>query len=67
MAAHRPSYELFALRSLDTVVLASFSLRLMQRITQHSVKLIRWVAAQLWANIPWQQACAVLIALYAKL
>jgi len=43
------------------------TLRLMQRITQHSVKLIRWVAAQLWANIPWQQACAVLIALYAKL
>jgi hypothetical protein len=43
------------------------TLRLMQRITQHSVKLIRWVAAQLWNSIPWQQACAVLIALYAKL
>jgi hypothetical protein len=43
------------------------TLRLMQRITQHSVKLIRWVAAQLWAHIPWQQACAVLTALYAKL
>ncbi len=33
----------------------------------HSVKLIRWVAAQLWNHIPWQQACAVLMALYAKL
>ncbi|MFZ2279351.1 MAG: hypothetical protein WAW39_16320, partial [Prosthecobacter sp.] len=43
------------------------TLRLMQQITQHSVKLIRWVAAQLWNSIPWQQACAVLIALYAKL
>lgn len=43
------------------------TLRLMQRTTQHSVKLIRWVAAQLWLNIPWQQACAVLMALYAKL
>ena len=43
------------------------ALRLMQQITQHSVKLIRWVAAQLWNHIPWQQACAVLVALYAKL
>lgn len=43
------------------------TLRLMQQTTQHSVKLIRWVAAQLWLNIPWQQACAVLITLYAKL
>jgi hypothetical protein len=43
------------------------TLQLMQQITQHSVKLIRWVAAQLWNSIPWPQACAVLIALYAKL
>jgi hypothetical protein len=28
------------------------TLRLMQQITQHSVKLIRWVAAQLWNSIP---------------
>lgn len=42
-------------------------LRLMQRITQHSVKFIRWVAAQLWNTIPRQQACAVLAAFYAKL
>ncbi len=42
------------------------TLRLMQKITQHSVKLIRWVAAQLWLNIPWQHACTALIALYAK-
>lgn len=43
------------------------TLRLTQKITQHCVKLIRWVAAQLWLNIPWQQACAVLVTLYAKL
>ena len=43
------------------------TLRLMQQITQHSVKLIRWVASQLWSSIPWEQACAVLRGLYAKL
>jgi hypothetical protein len=43
------------------------TLRLVQQITQHSVKLIRWVATQLWHNISWQQACAVLMTLYAKL
>ncbi|MDI1312558.1 transposase [Prosthecobacter sp.] len=42
-------------------------LRVVQQITQHCVKLIRWVAAQLWLNVPWQQACAVLTTLYAKL
>jgi hypothetical protein len=40
---------------------------MMQQLTQHSVKLIRWVAAQLWLNVPWKQACAALMALYAKL
>lgn len=40
---------------------------LSQKITQHSVKLIRWVAAQLWLNVPWKEACAALAALYATL
>ena len=40
---------------------------MMQRMTQHSVKLIRWVAAQLWLAVPWKAACAALTALYAKL
>ena len=43
------------------------TLIMMQQMTQHSVKLIRWVAAQLWLNVPWKQACAALVALYAKL
>ena len=43
------------------------TLMMMQQMTQHSVKLIRWVAAQLWLNVPWKQACAALMALYAKL
>jgi hypothetical protein len=40
---------------------------MMQQMTQHSVKLIRWVAAQLWLDVPWKAACAALAALYAKL
>ena len=40
---------------------------MMQQMTQHSVKLIRWVAAQLWLDVHWSAACAALIALYAKL
>jgi hypothetical protein len=40
---------------------------MMQQMTQHSVKLIRWVAAQLWLHVPWKTACAALVALYAKL
>ena len=43
------------------------ALFLVQGITQHTVKFIRWVAAHLWLDIPWKQACAVLAALYAKL
>jgi hypothetical protein len=43
------------------------TLVMMQQMTQHSVKLIRWVAAQLWLNVPWKAACEVLIALYTKL
>lgn len=43
------------------------ALLLMQQITQHSVKLIRWVATQLWLHVPWKEACAALIALYARL
>jgi Transposase DDE domain len=39
---------------------------MMQQMTQHSVKLIRWVAAQLWLHVPWKAACAALAALYAK-
>ena len=41
-------------------------LLMMQRMTQHSVKLIRWVAAQLWLDVSWKVACAALAALYAK-
>ena len=40
---------------------------MMQRMTQHSVKLIRWVAAQLRLDVPWKVACTALAALYAKL
>lgn len=40
---------------------------MMQRMTQHSVKLIRWVAAQLRIDAPWKVACVALVALYAKL
>lgn len=40
---------------------------LMQQMTQHSVKLIRWVAAQLWLNVPWKAACATLATLYVRL
>jgi len=43
------------------------TLRLMQQITQHSVKFIRWVATQLWNDIPWERACALLRRFYAKL
>jgi hypothetical protein len=36
---------------------------MLQEMTQHSVKLIRWLAAQLWLNVPWKVACATLAAL----
>ena len=51
--------------SLNTVL--PRMLVMMQQMTQHSVKLIRWVAAQLWLNVPWKVACAALSALYARL
>jgi hypothetical protein len=38
-----------------------------QKLTQHTLKLVRWVATQLWLDIPWKQACAILAALYATL
>lgn len=40
---------------------------MMQQITQHSVKLIRWAETQIWLNVTWKVACATLNALYAKL
>ena len=43
------------------------ALLMVRHITQHSAKLIRWVATQLWLDVPWKEACAVLVALYAKL
>jgi len=43
------------------------TLRTVQHTTQHCVKLIRWVAAQLFIHVPWEQACAALAALYTKL
>ena len=38
-----------------------------QNLTQHSLKLIRWLGVQLWLDIPWKQACAALMVLYASL
>jgi hypothetical protein len=40
---------------------------MMQRVTQHSVKIIRWVAAQLWLDVSWKAACMALSALYQRL
>jgi len=40
-------------------------LLMMQHMTQHSIKLTRWVTAQLWLHVPWKVACAALTALYA--
>ena len=42
------------------------TLEMVRRSTQHSVKFIRWVAAQLWLD-PWKAACAALATLYARL
>ena len=52
-------------RSLGKVLPATIAMT--QRITQRSVKFIRWVAAQLWLNDSWKTACAALVALYARL
>lgn len=38
-----------------------------QRHTQRSLKLIRWVASHVFSTIPWKLACAALVALYATL
>jgi hypothetical protein len=35
-------------------------------MTQRTLKFIRWVAAQLWLDIPWKDACLILMTLYAK-
>ena len=35
-----------------------------RKITQHLVKLIRWIAVHLRLEVPWKQACAALAALY---
>jgi hypothetical protein len=40
---------------------------MMQQMTQLTVKLIRWVAAQLCLNVSWKAACAVLATLYQRL
>lgn len=42
-------------------------LEMAQHMTQHALKFIRWVAAQLWLRIPWKEACAALKMLYANL
>lgn len=42
------------------------ALQMVQQMTQHTLKFIRWVAAQLWLDIPWKDACAILMTLYAK-
>ena len=42
-------------------------LRRIQRHTQRSVKLVRWVAARMFSIIPWSIACAALAKLYAEL
>lgn len=43
------------------------TLDLVQNITQHSVKFIRWVATQLWLSNPWPVACATLAGFYRNL
>jgi hypothetical protein len=43
------------------------TVELVQNITQHSVKLIRWVATQLFLPNPWPVACGVLARLYRTL
>lgn len=43
------------------------ALRTLQHLTQNSVKFIRWVAALLHRNIPWQSALHRLRAAYATL
>jgi hypothetical protein len=43
------------------------TVELVQNITQHSVKLIRWVATQLFLPNPWPVACATLAGLYRTL
>jgi hypothetical protein len=43
------------------------TVELVQNLTQHSVKLIRWVATQLWLSNPWAEACVALAALYRYL
>ena len=43
------------------------ALLLVRRITQIGVKLIRWVAAHLWLDVPWKEACKALRRLYLAL
>ncbi len=43
------------------------ALRKLQHLTQHSVKLIRWVAALLFHPVPWDRAVSSLRASYAQL
>lgn len=43
------------------------TVELVQNLTQHSVKLIRWVATQIWLAHPWAAACATLAAQYQHL
>jgi hypothetical protein len=40
------------------------ALILVQAMTQHGVKLIRWLAARLWSPKPWKEACLELARLY---
>ncbi len=54
-------------RAASQKTLLPKALFLVQQMTQHSVKLIRWVAAQLWLNNSWKEACAALVVLYAQL
>jgi len=51
----------------STKALLPKTLRTVQHTTQHCVKLIRWVADQLWIHIPWKKACAALTTLHTKL
>jgi hypothetical protein len=43
------------------------AMRIVQKLTQHTLKLIRWIGVQLWLDVPWKRACAALMLLYANL
>jgi hypothetical protein len=59
--------EAAKIRAANQKTVLPTMLVMLQQMTQHSVKLIRWIAAQLWIDVPWKASCAALINLYARL